>query len=144
VRRTAQFGKAGAWYHAIARGEDHRAVNPDQPRKSSGSETTVEVDLTTPETVEAAMLGQADQVWAWCEKTGERGRTVTVKARYADFRIVTRSRTLGMVVGDRETLHQVALALVRSLFPLRGGIRLIGVTLSSFDEAGAETLLDLI
>jgi DNA polymerase-4 len=141
---TAHFGKAGAWYHAIARGEDHRAVNPDQPRKSSGSETTVEVDLATPEAVEAAMLGQADQVWAWCEKTGERGRTVTVKARYADFRIVTRSRTLGMIVDRRETLHQVALALVRSLFPLRDGIRLIGVTLSTFDEAKAETLLDLL
>jgi DNA polymerase-4 len=141
---TAHFGKAGAWYHAIARGEDHRAVNPDQPRKSSGSETTVEVDLVTPEAVEAAMLGQADQVWAWCEKTGERGRTVTVKARYADFRIVTRSRTLGMQVGDRETLHHVSLALVRSLFPLSDGIRLIGVTLSTFEEAKAETLLDLI
>jgi DNA polymerase IV len=141
---TAHFGKAGAWYHAIARGEDHRAVNPDQPRKSSGSETTVDVDLATPEAVEAAMLGQADQVWAWCEKTGERGRTVTVKARYADFRIVTRSRTLGMAVESRETLHQVALALVRSLFPLRDGVRLIGVTLSSFDETKAESLLDLI
>lgn len=140
---SAHFGKAGAWYHAIARGEDHRAVNPDQPRKSSGSETTVEVDLATPEAVEAAMLGQADQVWAWCEKTGERGRTVTVKARYADFRIVTRSRTLGMVVGDRETLHQVALGLVRSLFPLRDGVRLIGVTLSTFEGTG-ESLLDLI
>ncbi|MES2444315.1 MAG: DNA polymerase IV [Pseudomonadota bacterium] len=142
---TAHFGKAGAWYHAIARGEDHRAVNPDQPRRSSGSETTVEVDLATPEAVEAAMLGQADQVWAWCDKTGGRGRTVTVKARYADFRIVTRSRTLGIPVNDRTTLHEVSLALVRTLFPLREGIRLIGVTLSTFDEGTkAETLLDLI
>jgi DNA polymerase IV len=140
----AHFGKAGAWYHAIARGEDDRAVTPDRPRKSSGSETTFENDLSTPEQVEAAMLGQADEVWAWCEKSGGRGRTVTVKARYADFRIVTRSRTLGGPVGDRGTLHEVSLALVRTLFPLRTGIRLIGVTLSTFDEERRETLLDLI
>ena len=142
---TAQFGKAGAWYHAIARGEDNRQVTPDRPRKSAGSETTVEVDLATPEAVEAAMLEQADGVWRWIEKSGGRGRTVTVKARYADFRIVTRSRTLGGPVTDRDTLHAVSLALVRSLFPLRDAIRLIGVTLSGFDEAPAgESLLDLI
>jgi DNA polymerase-4 len=143
---TAHFGKSGSWYHAIARGIDHREVTPNRPRKSAGSETTVSVNLATPETVEAAMLGQADDVWRWIEKTGGRGRTVTVKARYADFRIVTRSRTLGAPVTDRETLHAVSLALVRSLFPLRDAIRLIGVTLSGFDtaSAGEETLLDLI
>ena len=142
---TAHFGKAGAWYHAISRGEDNRQVTPDRPRKSAGSETTVEVDLATSDAVEAAMLEQADGVWRWIEKSGGRGRTVTVKARYADFRIVTRSRTLGAPVTDRDTLHTVSLALVRSLFPLRDAIRLIGVTLSGFDEAPAgESLLDLI
>jgi DNA polymerase-4 len=142
---TAHFGKAGGWYHAIARGEDNREVTPDRPRKSSGSETTVETDLAAPEAVEAAMLGQADEVWTWCEKSGARGRTVTVKARYADFRIVTRSRTLGWPVNDRATLHEVSLGLVRTLFPLRAGIRLIGVTLSTFDEeAVGDMLLDLI
>ncbi|MDF7776953.1 DNA polymerase IV [Sphingomonas sp. AOB5] len=141
----ANFGKSGGWYHAISRGEDNRAVTPDRPRKSSGSETTFEHDLTTPEQVEPPMLRQADSVWDWCERTGGRGRTVTVKARYSDFRIVTRSRTLGSPVNDRETLHQVSLALVRSLYPLRLGIRLIGVTLSTFEEAEApETLLDLL
>ena len=143
---TAHFGKAGAWYHAISRGEDHREVTPDRPRKSAGSETTVEVDLATPEAVEAAMLEQADGVWRWIEKSGGRGRTVTVKARYADFRIVTRSRTLAAPVTDRAVLHEVSLVLVRSLFPLRDSIRLIGVTLSGFEEAPveSETLLDLI
>ena len=140
----AHFGKAGAWYHAIARGEDHRRVNPDQPRKSSGSETTYEVDLVEPEQVEAGVKAMADDVWAWCEKSGGRGRTVTVKARYADFRQVTRSRTRASAVADRETLHEVAIALVRTLFPLRAGIRLIGVTLSTFDQEGEEPQFDLL
>ena len=140
----AHFGKAGSWYHAIARGEDDRRVNPDQPRKSSGSETTYEVDLIEPEQVEAGVRAMADDVWAWCEKSGGRGRTVTVKARYADFRTVTRSRTRASAVNDHDTLHEVAIALVRTLFPLRAGIRLIGVTLSTFDQAGEDAQLDLL
>src|SRR5580658_3904877 len=48
-----QFGKAGAWYHAVARGQDDRAVNPNRERKSSGSETTFEEDLTDPMRIEA-------------------------------------------------------------------------------------------
>ena len=128
------FGKAGAWYHAIARGEDERLVNPNQPRKSSSSETTFAVDLIEPAQVEDGVRAMADDVWAWCEKSGGRGRTVTVKARYADFRQVTRSRTLGSIVDDREVLQEVAISLVRTLFPLRAGIRLLGVTLSTFDR----------
>ena len=140
----AHFGKAGAWYHAISRGEDERQVTPDRPRKSSGSETTYDIDRDTPEAVEAGVRAMADDVWAWCEKSGERARTVTVKCRYADFRTVTRSRTRAAVVGDRETLHETALALVRTLFPLRAGIRLIGVTLSTFDQEGEDAQLDLL
>ena len=100
---AAHFGKAGAWYHAIARGEDRRApVNPNQPRKSSGSETTFAVDLTdTRRRSRRRAAPWPTMCGHWCEKTGGRGRTVTVKARYADFRIVTRSRTLASSVDDR-------------------------------------------
>jgi len=140
----AHFGKAGTWYHAIARGEDDRQVTPDRPRKSSGSETTYETDLVEPEQVEAGVRAMADDVWAWCEKSGGRGRTVTVKARYADFRTVTRSRTGTSTVNDRATLHKMAIALVRTLFPLRAGIRLIGVTLSTFEQEDDVAQLDLL
>jgi DNA polymerase-4 len=80
-----RFGRAGGWYHAIARGRDDRPVTPNRERKSSGSETTFEEDLSDPARVEAAIVAMADDVWAWCEKTGERGRTVTVKVKWADF-----------------------------------------------------------
>ncbi|MEO5867100.1 MAG: DNA polymerase IV, partial [Sphingomonas sp.] len=133
------FGKAGAWYHGLARGEDHRPVEPNQPRKSSGSETTFNTDLTTSEAIETALLPLAADVWRWCEASGGRGRTVTVKARYDDFRIVTRSRTLNAKVDDKALLDATALALVRSLFPLRAPIRLLGVTLSTFDDTEEET-----
>ena len=129
------FGKSGAWYYAIARGEDQRQVNPDRVRKSSGSETTFDQDHTAPEPIEAGVLAMADDVWAWCEKTGARARTVTVKIKWADFQQATRSRSLPSPVADRETLRRASLDLVRSVYPPRLGIRLVGVTLSNFDQA---------
>jgi len=92
------FGKAGAWYHTIATGEDDRPVVPDRPRRSSGSETTFSNDLTDPADIEAGVQAMADEVWAWCEKARAFGRTVTVKIKYADFRQATRSRTLPAIV----------------------------------------------
>jgi DNA polymerase-4 len=70
-----RFGKAGSWYHYIARGRDDRLVQPDRERKSSGSETTFPEDLTDPVQIEAGLIAMANDVWAWCEKTNSRGRT---------------------------------------------------------------------
>lgn len=142
----AHFGKSGGWYYAISRGEDGRAVMPDRPRKSSGSEITFGSDLTDPAAIEMRVTEMADDVWAWCEKAGRSGRTVTVKATYADFRKVTRSRTLPAPVRDRDTLRTVSIELIRSLYPLEMGIRLVGVTLSSLDEGDEppRSLLDLL
>ncbi len=127
------FGSSADWYHAIARGEDHRPVNPNRVRKSSGSETTFDRDLTEPSEIEAGVLRMADDVWAWCEKTQAFGRTVTVKIKFQDFRQVTRSRSHTAVVTSRELLHAASLDLVRSIYPPERGIRLVGVTVSNFD-----------
>jgi len=128
----ANFGSSAGWYHAIARGIDHRPVNAHRVRKSSGSETTFHDDLTEPAAIEARVLEQADDVWAWCERTGAFGRTVTVKVKYRDFQQITRSQTFPHPVGTRASLHAAALALVRSVLPPVKGVRLVGVTVSSF------------
>jgi DNA polymerase-4 len=130
------FGKAGPWFHAISNGEDDRPVVPGRPRKSSGSETTFSNDLTDPADIEAGVQAMADEVWAWCEKARAFGRTVTVKIKYADFQQATRSRTLPAIVTSQETLRSVSVGLVRTVFPPAKGIRLVGVTLSSFEMAG--------
>jgi DNA polymerase IV len=126
------FGKAGKWYFEIARGRDDRPVQPHRERKSSGSETTFPEDLTDATRIEAGVIAMADDVWAWCEKSGARGRTVTVKLKWADFKQSTRSRTVGFPVESKERLHEIALGLIRPLFPVTKGIRLVGVTLSTF------------
>ena len=125
-----RFGKAGPWYYGLVRGEDHRPVNPHRARKSVGSETTFDADLTDPARIEAGVLDMADDVWRWCETTGGRGRCVTVKIKWADFRQSTRSRTLGGPIASRAELHALSLALIRGVLPAERGIRLVGVTLS--------------
>ena len=137
-----QFGKSGAWYYAIARGEDDRAVEPNRPRKSSGSETTFAEDRVIPAEIEAGVLEMADDVWAWCEKNQSFGATATVKIKYADFRIVTRSRTASRPITSRELLHETSLALVRSIYPVTIGIRLVGVSVSNF-SSNDDAQLDL-
>jgi DNA polymerase IV len=128
------FGKSAAWYQAIANGEDDRPVVADRPRKSSGSETTFQNDLTEPAAIEAGILAMADDVWAWCAKAKAFGRTVTVKVKFADFHQVTRSRSFSAWVTSHDHLRQACLDLIRSLFPPSQGVRLVGVTMSNFPE----------
>jgi DNA polymerase-4 len=126
------FGKSGSWFYEIARGRDDRPVQPDRERKSSGSETTFPEDLIDPARIEAGVIAMADEVWAWCEKANSRGRTVTVKIKWADFQISTRSRSMDSAIQTRDALREVALGLTRSVFPPLKGIRLVGVALSNF------------
>jgi len=125
------FGKAGSRYFEIARGRDDRAVQPDRERKSSGSERTFPEDLTDPARIEAGVIAMVDEVWGWCEKTNSCGRTVTVKIKWANFQITTRSRSMETAIENRDRLHEVALDLIRSVFPPPRGIRLVGVSLSN-------------
>ncbi len=140
---TQHFGKAGSWYYQLARGQDHRRVNPNRERKSSGSETTFSEDTTDPVRIEAGVLAMADDVWDWCEKTGVRARTVTVKIKWANFRQATRSRSLPSPVTSRAQLHEACLGLIRSVLPSEEAVRLVGVTLSNFVSGASEPPLEL-
>jgi DNA polymerase-4 len=132
------FGKAAPWYLGIAHGEDDRPVVPDRPRKSSGSETTFDHDLTAAAEIEAGVQAMADDVWAWCHKAQAFGRTVTVKVKFADFQQVTRSRSFPMALARQDGLSQASLELVRTLLPTPKGVRLLGVTVSNFGPPAAD------
>jgi DNA polymerase-4 len=137
------FGKAGGWCHAIAHGEDDRPVVVDRPRKSSGPETSFPADRTDPANIEAGIEAMAGEVWAWCNKAQSFGQTVTVKIKYADFRQVTRSRTLQNPITSKATLRDVSLELVRTVFPVTIGVRLVGVALSNFQNGGQAATMQL-
>ncbi|MBO9707982.1 MAG: DNA polymerase IV [Caulobacter sp.] len=131
------FGKSGAWFYGIARGVDERAVNPDRERKSSGSETTFAEDLFERPRIEAEIEALAEKVAAWCQKAQAFGRTVTVKIKYADFQQATRSRSAAGPIVEPATLKVFSRELVGTVFPLRAGVRLLGVTVSNFETHAA-------
>jgi DNA polymerase IV len=87
------FGKAGPYYYALARGIDERTVCADRIRKSIGAETTFSADLFTLDEAREVLSPLIAKVWAYCEESTIRARTVTLKAKYADFQQVTRGRT---------------------------------------------------
>ena len=109
-------------------------MTPNRPRKSVGSETTFMEDLGRPKDIEEGIVSVLDDVWGYCERTGILGRTVTVKVKYADFQIVTRSRTLPAPIASRAELGQASLELVRSIFPLEKRVRLLGVSLHNLGQ----------
>ncbi|PWR20097.1 DNA polymerase IV [Zavarzinia compransoris] len=132
------FGKAGSHYHNIARGIDERRVTADRPRKSISAENTFADDLHALPAAAAELAPLADKVWAYCGKTGTRGRTVTLKVKFSDFRQQTRSRTQALPIAGRDELLVQGTRLLEPLFPVRRGIRLLGLGISSIAEAAGE------
>jgi DNA polymerase-4 len=138
------FGKAGGFYYWISRGVDHREVRANRIRKSVGAETTFSSDLTEFDDLAAELEPLIDKVWRHCEGAGGRGRTVTLKVKFADFEIITRSRSVPIPVSSRGDLKSLSVALLRNETPLPKPVRLLGVSLSSLqNEVEAEPQLDL-
>ena len=136
-----RFGKAGRYYWNIARGIDHRRVSPDRVRKSVGAETTFSADLMALAPADDALAPLAAKVWAAVARHELQGRTVTLKAKYSDFRQVTRARSQARPVASEAELLATARDLLRLVMPDPRGVRLLGITLSGF--AGDDPQLDL-
>ena len=125
------FGKAGAYYYWAARGVDERPVRADRIRKSVGAENTFPADLLTYEAAREALGEIIDKVWGYCQRSGIRARTVTLKVKFANFRQITRSRTGPAQIKTRGELEELGDALLEPVFPVTKGVRLLGVSLSS-------------
>ena len=132
-RLKETFGKAGEHFYNIVRGIDERPVVADRPYKSMSVETTFEVDLYDLDALVRELEPLARQVEARLAKADLAARAVVLKVKYADFKTVTRRRTLPCPVRTGEVLRREAETLLRALSP-KSGVRLLGV--------GAEGLVD--
>jgi DNA polymerase-4 len=140
----ANFGKAGTYYYWISRGVDNREVRANLIRKSVGAENTFSSDLTDFDAMAAELQPLIDKVWRHCESKGSRGRTVTLKVKFNDFEIITRSRSAPAAISSRGDLEGLSIALLKHEMPARKPVRLLGVSLSSLAEVdGKEPQLDL-
>jgi DNA polymerase-4 len=131
---NANFGKSGAYYYWISRGVDERPVRANRIRKSIGAETTFSTDLDEFNVLVAELKPLVDKVWRHCETTGNRGRTVTLKIKFADFEIITRSKSVLAPVAGRDDLERLACGLLEIEMPLPKRVRLLGVSLSSLQD----------
>lgn len=133
----AHFGRYGQRLYELARGIDERPVQPDQPVQSISAEDTFERDVPLSDT--APMIERlAEKTWAASRKTPRVARTVVLKLKTHDFRILTRSHTPPQPPASCEELTRIALSLCERVQPEAGTLfRLVGVGLGNFCEADA-------
>jgi len=124
------FGSWGSYLFKAARGIDDRPVNAHSIRKSIGAESTYFDDNRSETELRDALYDIINTVWDRIQRHDGQGRTLVLKARYADFRTVTRSRTLPHILADRAAVAQLGHALLDQILPAEMGIRLLGLTLS--------------
>ena len=139
----AHFGSAGTWYWRIARGIDERPVRPDRPYKSVSAERTFDTDLTDPGELAAQLTRVAGFAWDRVDRAEVRGRTVTLKVKFADFTLITRSKSFTAPVADRGAFEAAGQALLAQLMPPEKGIRLLGLGLHAIvdeEPGGPEQL----
>src|SRR3954452_12112058 len=97
----AHFGSSADWYWRICRGIDEREVKPDRPYKSVSAERTFDEDLRDPDRLAAELERIAGYAWDRVERAQVAGRTVTLKVKFGDFTIITRSKSFASMVPDQ-------------------------------------------
>lgn len=133
---TKHFGKPGKFYYKIVRGVDDREVLPHRETKSIGAEDTFPYDLTQLDEMQAALEKIATIVHDRLHRNQLKGRTVTLKVKYYDFKQVTRSQSFAHGIDDFETINATATQLLIGSETDGKKIRLLGITLSNFTEPG--------
>ena len=127
-----RFGATGAWIHDLARGIDARRVTPRREEKSLSHERTFAVDVEDREELRIKLLEFCEELAFRLRDQGLRGKTVAVKARYWNFRTVTRTKTLPFPTNLGPRIYAVARELLERVPP--GPLRLLGVQLSNLND----------
>ncbi|MGH3450444.1 MAG: DNA polymerase IV [Haloechinothrix sp.] len=139
--KRAVGSAVGEHLHALANGHDARAVVADATDKSLGAEHTFDVDHDDRAALGRELLRLSERVATGLRAKGLRGRTVTIKVRFADFTTVTRSRSLPAATDVAREVYADALALFAEHVPASAKIRLVGVRVDGLtDGRGGEQL----
>ncbi|WP_340266331.1 DNA polymerase IV [Sphingobium mellinum] len=131
------FGTAGSFYYRAARGQDDRPVHERQERKSVSVEDTFFDDLATEEALVTEIDRIAASLWSRVERSHAYGRTVVLKIKFADFRIITRSKRFAAPVRSPDLLAETGRALLQAQLPLRMGARLLGLGVHNLERQEA-------
>lgn len=126
------FGKSGSYYYDLVRGIHNSAVKPNRIRKSLAAERTFNENLSS----EIFMLEKLDKIAKEVEKRLEQskvaGKTITLKIKYSDFTLQTRSKTLPYFVSNKEVILETAKDLLYQE-KMTNSVRLLGISLSNLN-----------
>ena len=128
-------GSWAEWLLDLSKGHDPRPVEPNQERKSCGSECTYETDLTDMPRIRDEIDGMARDAAQWLDKHAQYARTVVIKVRYDDFTTITRSQSEMAPTRDAERIASRALALLDKTEAGRRPIRLLGVSVHNLEDS---------
>lgn len=142
------FGKMGIYYYKISRGEDEREVNSCRERKSLGAENTFDQDKIDREDLLQQLREVAIEVERRLKKRNFAGKTLTLKIKFQDFSLRTRSRTLSEPIFAVDEIYSVAAELFEEFFEFKNekqvsvkAIRLLGINLSHPNSRDEEPML---
>lgn len=139
-----RFGRYGVRLYELARGVDSSSVVPDRVTQSISSEDTFEQDVLLVE-LEPMIRKLAEKTWMAARKESRTARTVVLKLKTSEFKILTRSHTPHIPPCSCEELTSIALALrSRVALNAKQRFRLVGVGLSNFrdsEDAAAQRML---
>lgn len=127
------FGKSGGYYYDIAHEDDQRPVQPSRGRKSVGKETTLAEDTHDSNALQDILNQLAGEVAEVLKKNNIKGKTITLKVKYHDFRTITRSISLEKNIDERESIYKYASSLMQKTEVGSEKVRLLGVTVSHLD-----------
>jgi DNA polymerase-4 len=130
---TQIFGVSGSQLYQLAQGIDDRPVESDRVAKSIGRETTFVTDIVDRDVLETELLKLAVDVGRRLRKEAFKGKTITLKIRYDDFRTVSRSHTLSQATDLDDVIYKEACNLFREV-SLKQPLRLIGLTLHNLTD----------
>ncbi len=127
-----QYGKMGRHFYHIAQADDQRMVQANRIRKSIGVESTFKNNLILEEDLVEQLKFLHESLVERVHSTGRKGRTITVKLKFHDFKQQTRSISLDEYTDDEQELWKNSLELLKSDWPSQA-LRLMGISLSNLD-----------
>lgn len=126
-----RFGKAGRHYYRIVRALDNRRVQPNRPSKSVSAENTFQQDVVEPSVMIDFLEPITHSVVNRLTKLDTSGRTVTLKIKYHDFTISTRSKTVSHYLSEFDEIFAIVAQLLQQPQPPLKPVRLLGVGISN-------------
>lgn len=130
---VAWFGKSGKHFYHIVRAENNNPVRPNRLRKSVGAERTFSEDISDEKELKTKLIKIADEVEQRLNRSTLKGKTVTLKYKYRNFEVHTRSQTIFSFISDKKDILPIVMELFEQQdFELP--LRLIGITISNLNN----------